>query len=98
MMQCGTDVTVEGQEFVTEFDSSPWAKRAFCSSCGTHLYARFKQTNSINVPVGLFPEVPELTMSMQYFSDLKPKYYCFSNNTEEMTEAEIMAHFGSGDS
>lgn len=22
MMQCGTDVTVEGQEFVTEFDSS----------------------------------------------------------------------------
>jgi hypothetical protein len=37
-------------------------------------------------------------MNMQYFSDLKPKYYGISNNTEEMTEAEIMAHFGSADS
>jgi hypothetical protein len=32
-------------------------------------------------------------MVMQYFSDQKPDYYCFSNETKEMTSAEIMAYF-----
>ncbi len=32
-------------------------------------------------------------MNMQYFSDKRPSYYCFSNQTNEMTEAEIMAYF-----
>lgn len=98
MVQCGTEVNFEGQEFITEYNSSAWASRAFCSGCGTHLYARFKETNSFNVPVGLFPNTPELTMSMQYFSDLRPSYYCFSNETPEMTEAQVLAYFGGSES
>jgi hypothetical protein len=30
---------------------------------------------------------------MQYFSDQRPNYYCFSNETKEMTKDEIMAYF-----
>ncbi|ELR63097.1 hypothetical protein C942_04111 [Photobacterium marinum] len=47
------------------------------------------------MPVGLLPHTENLEMSMQYFSDLRPEYYCFSNNTPEMTEAEIQAYFAS---
>ena len=47
------------------------------------------------MPVGLFPKLQGLAMSMQYFSDKRPDYYCFSNETKEMTEAEIQAYFAS---
>ncbi|MGF1758855.1 GFA family protein [Photobacterium sagamiensis] len=95
MLQCGTDVKFEGEEIVKEYDSSSWASRGFCSNCGTHLFSRFKKTGSYNMPVGLFPNTENLVMSMQYFSDLRPDYYCFSNDTPEMTDAEIKAHFAS---
>ncbi|EAS43197.1 hypothetical protein P3TCK_09773 [Photobacterium profundum 3TCK] len=47
------------------------------------------------MPVGLFPQLEGLVMNIQYFSDQRPEYYCFSNNTTEMTEAEITAYFAS---
>lgn len=92
-VQCGTDVMFEGREKIREFDSSAWAVRGFCSDCGTHLYYRLKQTDSYNMPMGLFPQVENMVMSMQYFSDKRPASYCFSNETAEMTEAEVMAYF-----
>ncbi|KVX02100.1 GFA family protein [Shewanella frigidimarina] len=95
MVQCGTDVEFEGDDVIKEFDSSAWASRGFCSNCGTHLFSRFKKNGSYNMPVGLFPNTKNLEMSMQYFIDLKPSYYCFANDTPEMTEAEIYTHFAS---
>jgi hypothetical protein len=95
MTQCGADIHFEGEETVKEYDSSSWASRGFCSNCGTHLFSRFKKTGAYNVPVGLFPNTKNLTMSLQYFSDLRPDYYCFSNDTPEMTEAEIKTYYAS---
>ena len=92
-VQCGTSVTFEGAESIKEYDSSAWASRGFCSNCGTHLFYRLKKTGSYNMPVGLFPDLENLEMSMQYFSDKRPAYYCFANETAEMTEAEIFAYF-----
>nr|WP_086939172.1 GFA family protein [Thaumasiovibrio occultus] len=93
MLQCGEDVTFDGKEAISEYDSSAWAARGFCNRCGTNLFVRFKHNNSFNVPVGLFPDVEGLEMSMQYFIDSKPDYYCFSNETPTLTEAEILAYF-----
>ncbi len=94
-VQCGTNVTIEGGNNIKIYDSSAWASRGFCSSCGTHLFFKLKKTGEYNMPVGLFPDLKGLEMDMQYFSDLRPDYYCFSNNTKEMTEAEIQAYFAS---
>ena len=93
MAQCGTDVKFEGQDFIKEFNSSSWASRSFCLNCGTHLFSQFKKDGSYNIPVGLFPNTQGLVMGIQYFSDLRPEYYCFSNETPEMTEAQIQAYF-----
>jgi len=43
----------------------------------------------------LFPALKDLVMDMQYFSDQRPDYYCFGNQTKEMTAAEIQAYFAS---
>jgi hypothetical protein len=92
-VDCGSDVTFEGEQNVAVFDSSLWAERGFCSQCGTHLFYRVKQKNQYIMPAGLFDDVPELTMDHQIFIDEKPDYYCFSNETENMTGAEAFAAF-----
>ena len=94
-VQCGTEIKIEGEANLKIYESSPWASRGFCSSCGTHLFYKLNKTNEYNMPVGLFPKLQGLAMSMQYFSDKRPDYYCFSNETKEMTEAEIQAYFAS---
>jgi len=97
---CGADVKFEGGENIKEFESSAWANRGFCQQCGTHLYYTMKESQSYNVPLGLFPQGlfptgEDWLMSMQYFSDERPSYYCFSNQTKELTGAEIKAYFAS---
>jgi hypothetical protein len=94
-VQCGTNVKIEGTEKVKMYDSSAWASRGFCTNCGTHLFFKIKETGEYNMPVGMFPDLEGLEMDMQFFSDRRPDYYCFSNETKEMTEAEIMAQFAS---
>ncbi|MGR6870750.1 GFA family protein [Pseudomonas sp. HK3] len=94
-VKCGTKVKIEGDENVKLYESSAWASRGFCSECGTHLFYKFKESGDYNMTVGLFPNLKGLEMDMQYFSDARPSYYCFSNQTKEMTTAEIMAHFAS---
>ena len=90
-VQCGTNVEIDGEDKVKLYQSSAWASRGFCSECGTHLFFKFKDSGEYNMPVGLFSIVSGLEMDTQFFSDLRPSYYCFSNETKEMTTAEIMA-------
>ncbi len=94
-MPCGTDVKIQGNEYLSEFSSSPWAKRGFCRNCGTHLYFKMNQSGSYNILLGVLDidKNAELQMSMQYFIDLKPDYYTFDSDCPVMTEAEIIKKF-----
>ena len=92
---CGTELKIKGVEHVKEYASSSWASRGFCGNCGTHLFYKLNKDGSYNIPVGLFSKLDNLVMTMQYFSDQRPEYYCFSNQTQEMTEAEIKSYFSS---
>lgn len=94
-VQCGTDISIAGLEHIKEYESSDWATRGFCSECGTHLFYRLNKTGHYNMPVGLFTDMADLKMIMQYFSDQRPDYYCFSNETKQLTAAEIRAYFAS---
>ncbi len=92
-VQCGKNVTIEGLDKVKMYQSSTWASRGFCTECGTHLFFKFSQSGDYNMPIGIFHQLDGLEMDMQYFSDMRPSYYCFTNNTKEMTTEEIMAYF-----
>jgi hypothetical protein len=92
------DLEIGGEEAVTVFDSSAWADRGFCSKCGSHLFYRLKPSESraeqYIVPVGLFPDDIPFTFDHQVFVDERPAYYCFSNETRNMTGPEIFAKYG----
>ena len=96
-IDCGSDVVVEGETLVL-FDSSAWAERGFCSKCGSHLFYRIKETGQHMVPVGVFDDDQDLVFDHQVFVDKKPPFYDFSNETHDMTEAEVFAKYGASES
>ncbi|MDH3973323.1 MAG: GFA family protein [Deltaproteobacteria bacterium] len=94
-VNCGSEVTFEGKENISVFESSQWAERGFCKKCGSHLFYRLKEENQYIIPAGIFENGENLVFDNQVFIDKKPAYYSFSNETQNMTEAEIFAMYGS---
>ena len=93
-VDCGTDVSIEGEEHVGTFSSSEWAERGFCKSCGTHLFYRLRESGQYIMPVGLFDEAgAPVNFDHQIFIDEKPEYYAFANETRNMTGAEVFAMY-----
>lgn len=96
-LECGDQVTFNGDEHIRVYDSSEWADRGFCSHCGTHLFYRLKEPGHYMMPVGLFTNDDDLSFERQVFIDEKPHYYDFANKTENLTGAELFAKFGAVD-
>lgn len=92
-LDCGSEVAFEGIENLSVYNSSEWAERGFCNKCGTHLFYKLKQNNQYIVSVGLFDNLEDIIFEHQVYIDKKPAYYCFANETKNLTEAEIMAQF-----
>ena len=92
-INCGANVSFQGEENISIFNSSDWAERGFCKNCGSHLFYKLKEGNQHMVPIGLFDEAEDLLFDTQVFIDEKPSYYSFSNKTKEMTGAELFAQF-----
>ena len=86
-------VTFSGEEFIATYASSPWAERGFCKECGTHLFYRLKSSNYCKVSLGLLDEANAFTFGTQVFIDAKPACYAFANQTETLTESEVIAKF-----
>jgi len=94
-VDCGTQVSFEGEDKITVYDSSKWAERGFCKECGSHLFYRLKDTMQYQIPVGLFDNQEHFVFDTQVFIDRKPSFYSFSNKTNNITEAEIYKMYGS---
>lgn len=92
-IDCGSDVSFEGKENISVFDSSEWAERGFCNKCGSHLYYRLKQNNQYIMPIGLFGNPEGVVFDHQVFIDEKPAYYSFAEETKNMTGEEVFAQF-----
>ncbi len=91
---CGENIKIEGEEFVERYESSPWAERAFCKKCGTHLFYRVKDKNSHRPMLGLFKDSFTPEFKYQYFIDKKSKSFSFADKTIDLTEKQIMEMFG----
>ncbi len=92
-VDCGADVSFEGEESISVFDSSEWAERGFCKKCGSHLFYRLKQYKRYFIPAGLFDDDVSFIFDHQVFIDKKPSFYSFSNKTSDMTEEEYFAKY-----
>ena len=93
-MHCGSDVSFDGEEHISVFQSSDWAERGFCNQCGSHLFYRLKTDGEYIVPAGIFDSDEGFVFDHQVFIDEKPSFYGFSNQTHDMTGAELFAKYG----
>ena len=93
-IDCGTEVTFEGEENISVYNSSSWAERGFCKKCGSHLFYRLKESKQHMLPVGIFDDQENFVFESQVFIDRKPSFYSFSNKTNDMTEKEIFEMYG----
>lgn len=92
-VDCGSDVSFEGQENISVFNSSAWAERGFCKKCGSHLFYKLKENNQYIMPVGLFNDCEDVVFDHQIFIEEKPSFYSFANETKNMTGEEVFAQF-----
>lgn len=96
-VDCGTEVSFQGEENLSIYNSSEWAERGFCKQCGSHLFYRLKESQQYYIPAGLFDDLEQLIFDHQVFIDEKPDYYSFANETHNMTGAEVFAAFGASE-
>ena len=84
---------------VRVFQSSDWAERAFCETCGSNLWYRITAEGPMQgqyqLAAGLF-DVGEMGVGLEVFIDKKPAGYALEGTRKQMTEAEVYAHFGPG--
>ena len=92
-IDCGMLKNISGESFITRYSSSEWAERGFCKKCGTNLFYYLLPVEQYHFPVGLLDEKLQFKFSHQIFIDEKPDYYVFANKTQNMTGAELFAHF-----
>ncbi len=92
-VDCGTDVTFQDETQIGIVQSSQWAERGFCKSCGSALFYRLKGDGSHQMAMGALEGADAYEFGLQVFIDKKPDGYDFANRTRTMTEAEIIAMF-----
>jgi len=93
-VDCGTEVSYEGEDNLTIYDSSAWAERGFCKNCGSNIFYRLKESKQTMIAAGLFDDNSLFIFDHQVFIDKKPEFYNFENKTKNMTEAEVFAKYG----
>ena len=85
-------VTFDSDDTLTWYASSDWAKRGFCSKCGSSLFYKLNDQDDFwSISAGLF-ELPEgLNIAKEIFVDEKPDYYDFSGEQPRYTGPEFLA-------
>jgi len=91
-LNCQT-VTFESEENIGRIRSSDWAERGFCAKCGSNLFYHIVESGDYHIAAGLFGDQSMLRMSLQVFTDFKPEFYEFANETKMMTSTEVIAMF-----
>lgn len=93
-----SDVTWTGLDKIRAFASSDWGERAFCTTCGSHLYFRVTQQGAFfgktDIPLGLFDQTQGFALKAEIYIDHKPASYAFADQGQRrMTRADCVAAF-----
>jgi len=88
-VDCGPSVYFEGAEHIARFQSSDWAERGFCKTCGSNLFYRLTGIEGYHMALGAFDDQDGFDMSLQFFIDEKPDGYGFVNSCKALTGAEV---------
>lgn len=87
------NVIFESEEFLARHQSSEWAERGFCASCGSALFYRLPHKDHFEICVGALDDTHDLVLTEEIFIDRKPDGYALAGDHPRLTEAETMAKF-----
>ena len=87
----GEDFTLSGEDHITTYQSSDWAERAFCATCGSNLWFKFLPTGGRTFLAGLFDLPAGLPIKHQIFVDEKPDWFDIVQESPMKTGPEILA-------
>ena len=90
-------VRFEGEESPEVYDSSEWASRGFCSTCGSSLFYYLKPTGRYILCIGAFDDQSAFKLVGEIYIDHKPPGYGFAGDLPKQTEAEFLAKFSAPD-
>lgn len=91
-VDCGTGLRIDGADSIAVYDSSPWADRGFCKTCGTHLFWRVKERQEYHVPLGLLGPVAS-RFARNLFVDRQCPAYSLTGADESLTEAQVVERY-----
>jgi len=86
-------VEFHGAESILRYDSSEWAERGSCKSCGSNLFYYLKPAARYVMCVGAFDEPTNFELAGEIFIDHKPAGYGLAGIHPRQTEAEVLAQF-----
>lgn len=92
-VECENEVSIDGKDSLSTFESSEWAERGFCKKCGTHLFYRLKKEKHYALPVGIFDGDNKWEFTEQIFIDQKPPFYSFTEKTKNLTGEEVFSQY-----
>jgi hypothetical protein len=85
-----SSVAVSGP--VAEYRSSDFATRAFCPSCGSHLWFRDDgEDEPYELVPGLFPDAAAFPLVSEIYADRAPAYAVFAGDHARRSAAEYEA-------
>ncbi|MGC6767057.1 GFA family protein [Enterococcus sp. LJL128] len=87
------NITFDNEDNIGRYQSSEWAERGFCKNCGSSLFYHGLTDDSYYIPVDLLKDINGAKLVLEIMYDNKPDYYCFSNDTKKMTQADIYQQF-----
>ena len=89
---------IEDETQIGIYSSSDWAERVFCKTCGSNLFYRLKDGSMFTANAGAFDDLSDAKLTVEIFTDEKPAFYDFAQDTKKMTGEEVMAAFANGES
>tara|TARA_R110002074_G_scaffold116692_2_gene248201 strand:+ start:584 stop:1030 length:447 start_codon:yes stop_codon:yes gene_type:complete len=95
------NVQWQGAAQIARFQSSNWAERANCRTCGSPLYyhvtLKGPMSANLEIPVGLFDDANGLTFNSEIYIDHKPDSFAYAGDHPRLTRTETLAKFGLSD-
>jgi len=91
-------ITFEGENHIKQYQSSDWAERAWCDTCGSNLWYRVTAEGpyqgTYHMPIGLLDDASSLTMTREIYIDEKPEAFAYAGTREQLDTAQTLALFG----
>lgn len=94
-VQFSDGVDIVDASHVNWFESSQWAARGSCKTCGTTLFYRLAAApGNLIVTAGSLDDAAGMgAIEEHIFIDSKPAYYDFKGDAPRVTGAEVFARF-----